>query len=452
MIAAPPSSTTADTLAASGAAILDELDRLFFRFVAFPSDEARWATALWTVHTHCLQAFESTPRIAFLSPEKGSGKTRALEVLGMVATDPIHAVNISAAALYRVIGNGDRTLLLDEADTYLGAMVAKQHEDLRGLINAGHRRGAEVYRAEVSGKAVKVVAFPAFAPAALAGLGELPDTIIDRSIVIQMRRRAPDETVEPFRERYVRAETDELRDRIAIWTTAMLDTLTESRPEMPYGITDRPADVWEPLIVIGDECGEVWADRARQAATVLNAIRQERDPSLGVLLLSDCRRLFTDRGVDRLTSEQLVESLNNLVESPWGDLRGKPIDTRGVAKRLRKYSVRPGDHRFGETTKKGYRIEDFHDAWTRYLPPVADVALVAHPQGCRGDDPLVAPTEDDHTYVLFSKGEGDRLSSPADGQQGQQGQHPSPKASEPGARFDPLGIEDDGWPEGVERW
>lgn len=421
---APPSTATTDVLAASGAAILDDLDRLFVRFVAFPTDEARWATALWVVHAHCLPAFESTPRLAFLSPEKGSGKTRALEVLGMVAPNPIHAVNISAAALYRVIGNGDRTLLLDEADTYLGAMVAKQHEDLRGLINAGHRRGAEVYRAEVSGKKTTVTAFPAFAPAALAGLGDLPDTIIDRSIVVTMRRRAPDETVEAFRERYVRAETTELRDRIVIWSTAMLDTLTEARPEMPYGITDRPADVWEPLIAIGDECGDVWADRARQAATVLNAARQERDPSLGVLLLADCRRIYTDRGVDRLTSEQIVEALNGLDESPWGDLRGKPIDTRGVAKRLRKYNVRPADHRFGEMTKKGYRFEDFHDAWTRYLPPVADVAHVAHPEGYRGDDAGVAPTEDDHIYVLSTKGVEQRLWSSEEGQQGQQGQHP----------------------------
>ena len=63
--------------------------------------------------------------------------------------DPVHAVNMSAAALFRVVADQSPTLLLDEADTYLGTAIAKQHEDIRGLINAGHRRGAMAYRGEV---------------------------------------------------------------------------------------------------------------------------------------------------------------------------------------------------------------------------------------------------------------------------------------------------------------
>ncbi len=109
--------------------------------------------------------------------------------------------------------------MLDECDTYLGVVIAKQHEELRGLINAGHRRGATVYRGEVAGKAVNVVEFPAFAACALAGIGDLPDTILDRSVIIAMKRRAPHEQLEPFRERLVRDETSALRDRIEAWAT-----------------------------------------------------------------------------------------------------------------------------------------------------------------------------------------------------------------------------------------
>jgi len=137
--------------------VLGDLEAFTSGYVAFPSDHARVAVALWVLHCHALDAFESTPRLALLSPEKGSGKTRTLEVLGLVVPGPMHAVNLSAAALYRVVADKQPTLLLDEADTYLGNLVSKQHEDLRGLINAGHRRGAMVYRGEVSGKQVKVV-------------------------------------------------------------------------------------------------------------------------------------------------------------------------------------------------------------------------------------------------------------------------------------------------------
>ena len=370
----------------TGSAVLDDVEALLARFVAFPSDDARVAVALWIVHAHAVESFESTPRLALLSPEKGSGKTRTLEVLALVVPNPLHAVNISAAALYRLVADRQPTLLLDEADSYLGVVVAKQHEDLRGLINAGHRRGATVYRGEVAGKAIKVVEFPAYAACALAGIGDLPDTILDRSVIVPMKRRAPSEIVEPFRERLVRDEADLLRGRIADWAAEHADELRDMWPEMPNGITDRAADVWEPLIAVADLARGHWPERARAAAVAINNARLERDPSLGVQLLTDCFHLFYERDVDRLSTETIVETLVELDESPWGDLRGKPLDARGLARRLRKYGVRPADHRFAEGTRKGYRREDFYDAWERYLPTVADVALVAHPQGNRRAD------------------------------------------------------------------
>jgi hypothetical protein len=364
-----------------GAPILDDLETLLARYVAFPSPEARIAVVLWVAHCHTLDAFDSTPRLAALSPEKGSGKTRLLEVLGLVVPEPMHTVNVSAAALYRVVAEKQPTLLLDEADTYLGNTIAKQHEDIRGLVNAGHRRGALVYRAEVAGKKVLVVPFPAFSPCALAGIGDLPDTILDRSVIIAMKRRAPHEHVEPFRDRHARPEGEMLRDRLASWAELHLEQIRDTWPEMPTGIVDRAADVWEPLIAVADVAGGHWPERARVAAVALNSARAERDPSLGVQLLGDCRRIYHERDVDRLTTEALLEALHDLDESPWHDLRGKPIDARGLARRLRKYDVRPDVHRFDDGAKRGYRIEDFHDAWTRYLPdPSTPVTHVTHPQ------------------------------------------------------------------------
>lgn len=378
---------------------LDDVYAFLGRYVAFPNDHSQVAVTLWVAHTHAVDAFESTPRLALISPEKGSGKTRTLEVLALLVPHPLHAVNISAAALYRVVADKRPTLLLDEADSYLGAVIAKQHEDLRGLINAGHRRGATVYRGEVSGKAVQVVEFPAFAPCALAGIGDLPDTILDRSVIVPMKRRAPDEQVDAFRERLARPTADPLRDRLTAWADERIGQLRDAWPEMPPTITDRAADVWEPLLAIADAAGGTWPACARAAAVEINRVRTERDPSLGVQLLHDCRRIFTERDVDRLPTDELVQALIDLDESPWGDLRGKPLDARGLARRLRKYDVRPADHRFTEGVRKGYRTEDFHDAWQRYLPTVvADVADVAHPQGNReteggGDYPIEFPLE-----------------------------------------------------------
>ncbi len=348
--------------------IFDDLDRLFARFVAFPSDEARWAVVAWVGHCWALDAFDSTPRLAVLSAEKGSGKTRTLEVIELVTPNPKHTVTISAAALFRIVASGSCTILLDEADTYLGWKVAQEHEDLRGLVNAGHRRGAVAYRCDTSGKGVTVQEFPAFAPVVMAGIGDLPDTIIDRSVVVGMKRRAPGETVEPFRERLVRQHGDELRDRLALWGANNTSALESFYPDMPEGVEDRAADVWEPLVILGDVAGEEWSRRIRQAASYLNRVRAQRDPSLGMQLLADCRTVFGSQ--DRITTDQLIEALVELEESPWGDLRGNPIDSRGLARRLRPYDVRPAKHRFGPTTIRGYLREDFHDAWQRYLTPL----------------------------------------------------------------------------------
>jgi hypothetical protein len=333
----------------------------------------------------------------------------------------MHAVNMSAAALFRVVADRQPTLLLDEADTYLGNSIAKQHEDIRGLINAGHRRGATAYRGEVSGRTVAVVEFPAFAACALAGIGDLPDTILDRSVIVAMKRRAPYEHVEPFRERLARPLAQSLRERLEEWAAFNVEHLTADWPELPAGIVDRAADVWEPLIAIADCAGGHWPALAREAAVQLNRARAERDPSLGVQLLADTKRVFDDQDVDRLPSEVLVTALTNLEESPWGDLRGKPLDVRGLARRLRKYEVRPEVHRFADGAKRGYLREDFHDAWVRYLPDqVAGVTVVTVPHRREESEPSDPAAS---TWGL-SISVDDSLSTSREPLQPQRAQHP----------------------------
>src|SRR5215813_2800304 len=169
--------------AADGAALLDEVHHFLGRFVAYPNEEAQIAHALWVVHTHLMAAWESTPRIAFLSPEPGSGKTRALEISELLVPTPVEAVNVTPAYLFRKVGDDDQpTMLFDEIDTVFGPK-AKENEEIRGLLNAGHRRGAKTYRSVIRGKSVDVEPIEAFCAVALAGLGYLPDTISSRAIL-----------------------------------------------------------------------------------------------------------------------------------------------------------------------------------------------------------------------------------------------------------------------------
>jgi Protein of unknown function (DUF3631) len=353
-----------------GARLLFDVAAFLGRFIAYPAEEAQYAHTLWVAHTHMMDAWSTTPRIAFLSPEPGSGKTRALEISELLVPNAVETINMSPAYLFRRIAAeiGLPTLLIDEVDALFNGK-SQAAEEIRGLLNAGHRRGAMVGRCVIHGKTITTEETPAFCAVALAGLGWLPDTLMSRSIVIRMRRRAPKEIVEPFRHRDHRPEGEALQDRLAAWAATLIDDMAKARPALPSGIEDRAADCWEPLVAIADAAGSHWPELARNAAVTLVAAAREANPSLGIRLLEDSRTIFEAAREHELATERLLAQLHGLPESPWGNIRGRPLDDRGVAQRLRRYEIRPKVLK--SVNQRGYRREDFEDAWLRYLAPLS---------------------------------------------------------------------------------
>ena len=388
---------TTPTPTPDGAALLDEVEAFHRRFNAFPTEAAYVAVTLWDAHAHLLDAFDSTPRLAFLSPEPGSGKSRALEIVETLVPHPMVAVNASAAALFRAVSGmeGRPTILFDEIDTVFGPK-AGENEELRGFLNAGHRRSGVTYRCVGDGATQSVQAFPSYCAVAVAGLGSLPDTILTRSVIIRMRRRAPNEKVEPFRQRLHEKEGHALRDRLAAWAATVRPAVEGTWPAMPEGITDRPADVWEPLLAVADAAGGTWPERARAACVELVTAAKDGDKaSLGIRLLTDLRdQVFC--GADRMPTAVILDILNAIEDAPWGDLGGKPLTSRGLSRMLGEYvtadnqPIRPRPIRTASGVPRGYYAEDLADAWARYCPPPppksATSATAATPQVTEGAD------------------------------------------------------------------
>ena len=206
---------------------------------------------------------------------------------------------------------------------------------------------------------------PTFAMAALAGIGALPDTITDRAVVVPMRRRAPGELVDRYRERRDGEPLRALGERLGEWTRAHIDDLRKAEPDMP--VEDRAADTWEPLIVVADVAGGDWPARARRAALALTA-EDDSDTTLGARLLADLRDVFGDR--DAMHGETILGALHGIPEAPWGDYFGRPMNARDMAKLLKPYGVSSTDVKVDGVNRKGYRREHLHDSWTRYLPPL----------------------------------------------------------------------------------
>jgi hypothetical protein len=285
------------------------------------------------------------------------------------------AVNASAAALFRAVSgtDGRPTILFDEIDTVFGPK-AGDNEELRGFLNAGHRRSGVTYRCVGDGSNQSVQPFPSYCAVAMAGLGSLPDTILTRSVIIRMRRRAPNETVESFRSRLHEPEGRALRERLAAWADTVRERLQDAFPEMPEGVSDRPADVWEPLLAIADAAGGGWPERAREACVELVAAATAGDKaSLGIRLLTDLRDVVFN-GADRMPTAQILAALNAMDDAPWADMGGKPLDSRQLAKRLGEYvtadntPIKARNIRTGAGVVKGYYAADLYDAWKRYCP------------------------------------------------------------------------------------
>ena len=354
--------------------ILDHVDRFLARFVAFPSVQARHAVTLWVAHTHLIDCFDDTPRLILSSPEKQSGKTRTLEVLELLVPAPEPCISPSAPVLFRIIGAAHNkktsgllpTILLDEYDTVFLGVATERSEDLRSLVNAGHRRGATVPRCD--GPTHQPIRFQVFTPVALAGIGELPDTITDRAVTIKMRRRHPNEPVEPFRLRDHEKPGIELREHLTAWADRHAATAADLRPDLtlPDGtvLADRPANVWEPLLAAADLEGGDWPRRARVAAQAFTVAPVGSD-SRHLELLRDVRAVWPTHEAS-LPADRLLKLLAADPEMRWADDRGKPLTARGLSTLLRQFGIRSRR----TASANVYELRGFEDNWARWLPPL----------------------------------------------------------------------------------
>ena len=334
------------------AALLNDLAAFLRRYVVLTDHQQR-ALALWIAHTYAIEAADCTPYILIQSAEKRSGKTLLLEVLSLLVARSWLTGRVTAAVLVRKISRLGPTLLLDETDaTFNGNKEFSK--TLRGVLNSGYRRGGVYSICVYEGGDWVDQDFPVFCAKALSGIGTLPDTVQDRGIPIEMRRKARREKAEKFRRRDVVLDAKPLVDALNTWADEAVPILEPARPDIPEELGDRPADVWEPLLAIADMAGGEWPEWGRQSAIALSGKSAQEDDSLGVTLLKDIQKVFTDRKVDRLFSVDLASELANIEESSWGDMHGRPLNASGLAKRLKPFNIKPKQIRIAESTFKGY--------------------------------------------------------------------------------------------------
>jgi|GraSoiStandDraft_16_1057320.scaffolds.fasta_scaffold30157_2 hypothetical protein len=345
-----------------GAALLNALAYVISRHIVMRK-QGRHTTALWAVHTFLLDAFMISPRLAVRSPIMQCGKSTLLDILSYLVCRALPTANVTPAVLFRVIESHRPCLLVDEGDTFL-----PENDELRGIINSGHRRGGQVLRSV--GDDFEPRAFATYSALAIAAIGNLPGTIADRSVVIDLKRRLRRERIVSFSLNNT-SHLTVLARMAARWAAdnAVAVAAAAANPEMPGAIINRRRDNWAPLFAIAKVAGGRWPQRVEAAALKAGAAGDDDEASLVEVLLSDIKALFSERTIDRISSSALVDDLVALEGRPWAELgkSQKKLTQVRLARMLKPLKIVPETIRVGDKTAKGYYLDQFKDAFARYL-------------------------------------------------------------------------------------
>lgn len=324
-------------------------------------DCADVACALWVVMSYCFNAFRILPLLGISSPEKRCGKTTLSEVLQGLVFKPVMASNLSSAVMYRIIEAYSPALIVDEADTFL-----IHNDELRGVFNAGHtRKSAFVWR--VNPDTLEPEQFSVWGPKAVLMIGDLPDTMKDRSVSVRMKRKTPGETVKKLTLDFDKHQLH-LRRKCARWGVDNIAPLISAVPDIPNVRNDRASDNWLPLLAIADLAGGEWSELARKAMLRIEHDGMNESNSAGQMLLQDIKKFFDRTSSDRIFSDNLVEQIIEMEDRPWCEWRrGKPITQNSLSRLLKPFGIRPKNLRLNDKVKKGYELKDFQDSFDRYL-------------------------------------------------------------------------------------
>jgi putative DNA primase/helicase len=380
-----------------GAELLSDLSAAIRRFIICPEDTVH-AAALWVAMTWFIDVVQVAPLAVITAPEKRCGKSQLLFLLGRLVLRPLAASNITPAALFRAVDAWKPTLLVDEADAFM-----RDNDELRGLLNCGHTRDS-AYIVRVVGDDHVPRRFNVWGAKALAGIGHLSDTVMDRAITLELRRKLPTEEV--LRLRHAEPGLfEDLASRLARFAEDNRDALRRCRPDLPAVLNDRAQDNWEPLLAIAETAGGDWPELARRAALKLSG-REEDGGTVGNELLADIREIFETKRMAKISTADLIAELCADDEKSWSTYnRGKAITPKQFGKKLKDYGISSKPIRIGYEVAKGFDRGQFEEAFTRYLtfPPTESVTRlqpsngeglrVTETESCNGNKNLSATLE-----------------------------------------------------------
>lgn len=319
--------------------------------------------ALWTVGTFMFTEFDAFPYLVITSDTKRSGKTRLAELLGFACSNPRMFAAMTGPTFYRSIEQEKPTIFFDEAETMSGESASI----MRAVCNVGYRRGQKIPR--TIGNNIKE--FDTYCPKVFVLIGDVLDTLRDRSIIVRMKRA---ESRERFRYEVVEARGAALRERIAesVKSLSVQIVQTFSAHSGLEFLTDRDEEIWTVLFCLAEHfCPERLKELEMSAVDIATEKTAERrrytelkhyeeeatDIEYGERLLNDLYAILTN-GTAQITSADAVDALRAIPAAPWRVFRGDGIDQRQMAHLLKRFrGLRPVSLKIRGKVLRGYKRE-----------------------------------------------------------------------------------------------
>jgi len=347
------------------ATLVQEVEKFVTQYLVLPGHVAL-PLALWVLGTYVFNLFDAFPYLAVLSPVKRCGKTRLLKVLKLLCSRPWPTLTPSEAALFRSIHAEKPTILLDEVEIFRNRK-SERAMWLLAILNAGFEKGTTIARC--IGESNKVEKFDVYCPKAFAAIERLPDTLADRSIIIEMQRKRKTDRTQRFNLRRVSRPAKLLQDEIARLAKSENKALREGYDQAGAleFLEDREEDLFTPLFVVCAVFTPGRLGELKQCALALTGAKAEADvdDSLSLRLLKDIRQVWPPRQA-HLSTQDLIGKLRGLEESPWSN--EVELTPRKVARMLRAFGVAPKTVRLESDTAKGYSVSQFSQPFSSYVP------------------------------------------------------------------------------------
>lgn len=352
-------------------ATLAKLEKFINRYCIFSDQSYALPLSLWILSTFIHTDFDSLAYLCITASTKRAGKTRCAEIISFVCSNPVSSGALTPAAIYKQINEVHPTIFFDEAET----LNSEAASTMRAILNMGYRKGSKVQRM----KGEQVMEYDVYCPKVFILIGDVNDTLKDRSIIIRMKRADADQIPQRFVYEVAKTEGAEIRSELAEAIEENHSLLYENFVNFKgiEFLSDRDEEIWSPMFVI---CQTLFPERMKELERIATDITAEKtvDSATYRSLLGEgveekarddefARRLLADmataiNGEKHIPTMQLIERLHAIPTAPWRKYRGEGLNPHNLGDMMDRFHVQPKNLKIGKKVLKGYKLVDVKKA------------------------------------------------------------------------------------------